>query len=78
MLNEHSLTISDIRNQDAKNHVGHNVRLLETKTRNAGLPYRRLTTERFLCQTCQKIYYEYNYTDNEELRSKIPPTEIIK
>jgi len=77
MLNEHLLTQQDVRNQDAKNHVGHKVKLMETKTRNAGLPFRRLTTERFLCQDCQKIFYEYNYTDNEEVRNKIPPTESI-
>lgn len=77
MLNDHLLTQSDIRNGEAKSHIGHKVKLMESKTRNEKVPYRKLTTERFLCLDCQKIFYEYNIVDNEEVRSKIPPTEII-
>jgi len=78
MLNEHPLTVKDSRNDEAKKHVGHTVKLMETKEKNSGLPFRRERTERFLCQKCQKIFYEYNIIEDEAAKKLIKPTEIVK
>lgn len=66
MLNEHPMTVSDSRNDEAKKHKGHNLIVVKNRDLHVRFVEGECKMVDVICLDCNKQFKLYNWSDKEQ------------